>query len=61
MSKISRDKYKKVDWINGWGKIVSSDTVEAKDPTSGEIRTLKAKNIIIATGSEPTSLPGIEV
>jgi len=48
-------KKNKVDYIQGWGKISGKGEV-----TVGEdVHT--AKNIVIATGSEPSSLPGIEV
>ncbi|HUF86001.1 MAG TPA: dihydrolipoyl dehydrogenase, partial [Thermohalobaculum sp.] len=48
-------KKNKVDYVKGWGQIVSATQVNVgKDK-------LKTKNIVIATGSEPTSLPGIEV
>ena len=48
-------KKNKVDYLKGWGKIAAPGQVEV----DGE--THKAKNIVIATGSEPTSLPGVEV
>ena len=53
-------KKNKVDQIMGKGRIVGPGQVEvtAKDGTT---QTLTTKNIVIATGSEPTSLPGIEV
>ncbi|MCI4643453.1 MAG: dihydrolipoyl dehydrogenase [Hyphomonadaceae bacterium] len=53
-------KKNKVDQIMGKGRIVGPGKVEvtAKD---GSKSTLETKNIVIATGSEPTSLPGIEV
>lgn len=51
----------KVDWIKGWGKITSSNTVSATDPNSGKVTNYSTKNIIIATGSVPTAFPGIEV
>lgn len=48
-------KKNKVDYIQGWGKISGTGEV-----TVGEdVHT--AKNIVIATGSEPSTLPGIEV
>jgi dihydrolipoamide dehydrogenase len=52
-------KKNKVDWIKGWGKITAPGevTVEGGDGKG----TYKAKNIVIATGSEPTALPGCEV
>src|SRR5260221_7531248 len=47
----------KIDSVIGEGKIISADTVEVKSADGS--RTLKAKNILIATGSAPTELPGI--
>ncbi|MCZ4282445.1 dihydrolipoyl dehydrogenase [Kiloniella laminariae] len=51
-------KKNKVDYIKGWGAIPKTGEVLVKGE-SGE-QTLKAKNILIATGSESTPLPGIE-
>ncbi|PWC35107.1 dihydrolipoyl dehydrogenase [Azospirillum sp. TSO22-1] len=52
-------KKNKIDWIKGAGTIVAKDTVSV-DANGGT--TLKAtKAIIIATGSEVTPLPGIEI
>ena len=48
-------KKNKIDWIKGWGAITAAGEVTV----AGEVH--KAKNIVIATGSEPSSLPGIEV
>jgi len=48
-------KKNKIDYVKGWGEIVSATEVKV-----GE-QTLKTKNIVIATGSEPASLPGVEV
>ncbi len=48
-------KKNKVDYVKGWGEIVSATEVKVAD------KTLKTKNIVIATGSEPASLPGVEV
>jgi len=50
----------KVDWIKGWGHIDGPGkvTVTREDGTQVE---LNAKDIIIATGSEPTPLPGVEI
>ncbi|WP_166417053.1 dihydrolipoyl dehydrogenase [Cochlodiniinecator piscidefendens] len=48
-------KKNKVDWIKGWGSIPAAGQVKVGD----EVHT--AKNIVIATGSEASSLPGIEV
>ncbi|MEM7438485.1 MAG: dihydrolipoyl dehydrogenase [Pseudomonadota bacterium] len=48
-------KKNKIDWLKGWGKL----TGEGKVDVGGEVHS--AKNIVIATGSEPSSLPGITV
>ncbi len=48
-------KKNKVDYIKGWGTIKSANEVVVGDDT------LTTKNIVIATGSEPSALPGIEV
>ncbi|NQZ13220.1 MAG: dihydrolipoyl dehydrogenase [Alphaproteobacteria bacterium] len=48
-------KKNKIDWLKGAGKITGKGKVEV----SGE--TYDAKNIIIATGSDVVSLPGIEI
>ncbi|MCW1248570.1 FAD-dependent oxidoreductase, partial [Pseudomonas sp. SAICEU22] len=49
-----------VDWIKGWGHIDGPGkvTVTGEDGTKVE---LSAKDIIIASGSEPTPLPGVEI
>jgi dihydrolipoamide dehydrogenase len=49
----------KADWIKGKGRITGPGTVEV-EATDGTKTTLKAKDIVIATGSEPTPLPGVE-
>jgi dihydrolipoamide dehydrogenase len=53
-------KKNKVDWIKGAGAISGPGvvTVTAED---GSKTTLEAKNIVIATGSEPSPLPGVTV
>ncbi|MEL6476951.1 MAG: dihydrolipoyl dehydrogenase [Pseudomonadota bacterium] len=48
-------KKNKVEYVQGWGEIVSAGAVKVGD------RTLSTKNIVIATGSEPASLPGVDV
>ncbi|WP_138421852.1 dihydrolipoyl dehydrogenase [Maritimibacter alexandrii] len=48
-------KKNKVDWLKGWGKISGKGEVTVGDETH------KAKNIVIATGSEASSLPGVEI
>ncbi|MDO9223105.1 MAG: dihydrolipoyl dehydrogenase [Caulobacter sp.] len=53
-------KKNKVEWIKGWGRIDGPGKVVVK-AVDGAETTLEAKNIIIATGSEPTPLPGVTV
>ena len=49
----------KIDWIKGSGRLAGSGTVEV---TEGQKGTLKARReIIVATGSQPRSVPGIEI
>ena len=54
----------KVDIIHGTGSLVGEDQVEvvkkAGSRRKSDRQTLKAKAILLATGSEPTALPGIE-
>ena len=49
-------KKNKVDYMKGWGKFSSANTVDV-DMSAGGTESFTAKNIIIATGSEPNSLP----
>jgi dihydrolipoamide dehydrogenase len=52
-------KKNKIDWIKGTARLAGNGAVEV---TEGEIQTLRArKEIIIATGSAPRSVPGIEI
>lgn len=51
-------KKNKVDWIKGKGSIAGKGKVAVKGD-DGE-KTLEAKHIVIATGSEVTPLPGVE-
>lgn len=53
-------KKNKVDHIQGKGRIKAAGQVEVTGP-DGKVQTLAAKNIVIATGSEPSTLPGIEI
>jgi dihydrolipoamide dehydrogenase len=48
-------KKNKVEWLKGLATFESADTVKVAD------RTVRAKNIIIATGSSVTPLPGVTV
>jgi len=52
-------KKNKADWIKGKGKIAGPGKVEVT-AIDGTVTTLTAKDIVIATGSEPTPLPGVD-
>lgn len=47
-----------VDYAKGNGKFASKNEIDI-DLNAGGTERIKAKNIIIATGSEPTPIPGI--
>ncbi len=48
-------KKNKIDWLKGWGSIPESGKVKVGDDVH------EAKTIIVASGSEPSSLKGVEV
>ncbi len=48
-------KKNKIDWLKGWGAIPEAGKVKVGDDIH------EAKHIIIASGSEASSLPGVEV
>ncbi|UAB89274.1 dihydrolipoyl dehydrogenase [Ruegeria sp. SCSIO 43209] len=48
-------KKNKIDWLKGWGSIPAAGRVKVGDEVH------ETKNIIIASGSEPSALPGVEV
>jgi len=50
----------KVDWVKGWGRLDGAGKVVVKAQDGSET-TLQAKDIVIATGSEPTPLPGVTI
>ena len=52
-------KKNKIDWIKGTGRLAGNGQIEITD---GEKTTLAArKEVIVATGSQPRSVPGIEI
>jgi dihydrolipoamide dehydrogenase len=53
-------KKNKVDYVKGHGRISGPNEITV-DLMDGGTQTISAKNIIIASGSEPSSLPGIEI
>ncbi|WP_299375225.1 dihydrolipoyl dehydrogenase [uncultured Tateyamaria sp.] len=48
-------KKNKVDWLKGWGSIPEAGKVKVGDEVH------EAKNIIVASGSEVATLPGVEI
>ena len=52
-------KKNKIEWIKGSGRLAGGGKVEVSG--GGEDRTLTAREIIVATGSAPRSVPGIEL
>ena len=53
-------KKNKVTYFKGKGVIFSKDNVVVYE-SNNKRTSIKAKNIVIATGSSPTSLPGVEI
>src|SRR3546814_11988900 len=48
-------KKNKVEWLKGHAAFTAKDAVKVGD------RTVRAKNIVIATGSSVTPLPGVQI
>ncbi len=51
-------KKNKIDWLKGWGRITGAGQVTVEGESAG---AHKARHIVIATGSAPAVLPGVEV
>jgi dihydrolipoamide dehydrogenase len=51
-------KKNKIDWIKGTARLAGQGKI---DVFEGEKQTLEAKTIIVATGSQPRSVPGITI
>jgi dihydrolipoamide dehydrogenase len=51
-------KKNKIDWIKGTARLLGSGKV---DVFEGDRQTLEARDIIVATGSAPRSIPGVEI
>jgi dihydrolipoamide dehydrogenase len=55
-------KKNKIDWIKGTARLAGGGTIEIDPAEGGQTQTLHAgKDIIVATGSAPRSVPGIEI
>jgi len=52
-------KRRKIDIVNGYGRLAGPGRVEV-ETEGGERRILEGRNVIIATGSVPRSIPGYE-
>ncbi|GAB4251106.1 dihydrolipoyl dehydrogenase [Deferrisoma sp.] len=48
-----------VDVVQGRGTLTAADAVQVRTP-DGASRVVRARNVIVATGSRPASLPGIQ-
>lgn len=48
-------KKNKIDWLKGWGSIPEAGKVKVGDDVH------EAKHIVVATGSEASSLPGVDI
>jgi dihydrolipoamide dehydrogenase len=54
-------KKNKVEWLKGFGRFKDKNTLEVLDGTGAVVRTVTAKNIIIATGSDVAGLPNVTI
>jgi dihydrolipoamide dehydrogenase len=52
-------KKNKIDWLKGWGQILEAGPEAGKVKVGDEVH--EAKAIVVASGSEPSSLPGIAI
>ena len=48
-------KKNKVEWLKGWGRLAGNNRVAVAG------KTYEADNIVIATGSDASSIPGVEI
>ncbi len=51
-------KKSKIEWVRGTGRLAGKGKV---DVTGEKNQTLNAKHVIVATGSQPRGVPGIEI
>ena len=54
-------KKNKVDRVRGFGKFSSKNTIEINDSDGKVVETIRAKNIIIATGARPRNISAIPI
>ena len=46
-------------YAKGWGKLKSANEIELTKE-DGTVETIRTKNVVLATGSVPSALPGVE-
>jgi len=51
-------KKNKIEWVKGTGRLAGKGVVEV---TGADAKSLRGREIIVATGSAPRSVPGIEI
>src|SRR5690606_29159007 len=54
-------KKNKIEWIKGSGRLLGKGAVEVTDADGNASRITAEKEIIVATGSSPRSVPGITI
>ena len=54
-------KKNKIDYLKGWARITGPGSISVKGSNGGSDAQVKAKNIMIATGSEVMPFPGIDI
>merc|ERR1712216_599779 len=52
-------KKNKVTYAKGWGKLLSANEVNVTTE-DGSSEVIKTKNVVLATGSVPSALPGVD-
>ena len=53
-------KKNKIEVVYGTAKLSSANTIQVQD-AEGKTSSINAKNIIIATGGRPRTIPGIDI
>jgi dihydrolipoamide dehydrogenase len=54
-------KKNRIEWIRGTGRLAGKGRVEVTPGEGGQAAGLTAKHVIVATGSQPRGVPGIEI
>ncbi len=50
-----------ITWLHGQARFTDAHTLVVEDTVSGESRTVRSEHYVVATGSRPRMLPGIDV